>query len=55
VIAPGQEGQPGRSQVLVSFGDREADRPFGQALNAVHTRDDSQLDRGDNPARKVCG
>jgi hypothetical protein len=35
VIVLGQEGQAGHGQVLVGFGDGEADRPFGQALDAI--------------------
>jgi hypothetical protein len=49
VVAVGQEGQPGHGQVLVSFGDGEGDRPFGQAFDTAHGCDDNQPGRGDNP------
>jgi hypothetical protein len=55
VVAPGQEGQAGRGQVLMGFGEGEADRPFGQSLDAGHARDDSQRGRGDNPQLQDCG
>jgi len=36
VVALGQEGQAAHGHVLVGLGDGEGDRPFGQALGAVH-------------------
>jgi hypothetical protein len=35
VVAVGQEGQASHGQVLISFGDGEGDRSFGQVVGAA--------------------